>query len=40
MVRIETEKVQRLQFQVTVATADNTITSALKELICQHLIKL
>ena len=40
MVRIETEKTQRLQFQVTVASSDNTVTSAVKELICQQMIKL
>lgn len=37
MVRIEVEKTQRLQFQVTVASSDNVTTSSLKELLCQLL---
>ncbi|BDA41202.1 AP-2 complex subunit alpha-1 [Coccomyxa sp. Obi] len=40
MVRVEVEKVQRLQFQVTVASTDGNTTSSLKDLICQLLAKL
>ena len=40
MVRIEVEKVQRQQFQITVASSDNTTTSSLRELICQFLTRL
>ena len=40
MVRIEVEKLQRLQFQVTVASTDNQVTASLKDLLCQLLNKL
>ena len=40
MVRIEAEKTQRQQFQVTVASSDNITTSSLKELLCQMLARL
>jgi galactitol-specific phosphotransferase system IIB component len=40
MVRIEVEKTLRQQFQVTVASSDNTTTSSVKELICQMLGRL
>lgn len=40
MVRIEVEKTQRLQFQITVASTDNVTTSSLKELLCHLLAKL
>jgi hypothetical protein len=40
MVRVEVEKAQRLQFQVTVASTDGNTTSSLKDLICQLLAKL
>lgn len=40
MMRVEVEKVQRLQFQVTVASSDGNTTSSLKDLICQLLTKL
>jgi len=40
MVRVEVEKAQRLQFQVTVASPDGNSTSSLKDSICQLLAKL
>ena len=40
MVRIEVEKSQRQQFQVTVASSDNNATSSMKELICLLLARL
>ena len=40
MVRVEVEKAQRLQFQVTVASTDGNTTSSLKDAICQLLSKL
>ncbi len=40
MVRVEVEKTQRLQFQVTVASPDGNTTSSLKDSICQLLAKL
>ena len=40
MVRVEVEKAQRLQFQVTVASTDGNTTSSLKDSICQLLAKL
>ena len=40
MVRVEVEKLQRLQFQVTVATTNGNTTSSLKDLLCQLIAKL
>lgn len=40
MVRVEVEKTQRLQFQVTVASTNGNTTSSLKDSICQLLAKL
>eukprot|EP00884_Botryococcus_braunii_P018832 jgi/Botrbrau1/5632/Bobra.55_1s0021.1 len=40
MVRLEVEKVQRLQYQVTVASQDVSTTSATKDLIAQLIAKL
>ncbi len=40
MVRVEVEKLQRLQFQVTVASTDGNTTSSIKDIICQLLAKL
>ena len=37
MVRIEVEKAQRLQLQVTVASSDTNTTSSLKDTACQLL---
>lgn len=39
MVRVEVEKKQRLQFQVTVASPDGNTTSSLKDAVCQLLAK-
>jgi hypothetical protein len=40
MVRVEVEKAQRLQFQVTVASTEGVTTSSLKDLLCQLIAKL
>ncbi len=40
MVRLEVEKTQRLQFQVTVASQDNNTTSSVKDLIAQLIAKM
>lgn len=40
MVRIETDRVAHLAFAVTVATADGTVTDALKTELCQLLAQL
>ena len=37
MVRVETEKSQRLQLQVTIASSDVNTTSGLKDVACQLL---
>jgi hypothetical protein len=40
MVRVEVEKTQHLQLQVTIATPDVTVTSSVKDVLVQSLLRL